>query len=54
MRTFDSIPDFIFLGIEQMNLPKAGSFGSQPGLTHSIQIIKGNMGEIVQQNAHKD
>lgn len=36
-----------------MNLPKSGSFGSQPG-SHSIQIIKGNMGEIVQQNAHND
>lgn len=54
MRTFDEIPHFIFLGIVQMIMPQTGSFGSQPLTSHSIQIVKGNMGDIVQQNAHKD
>ena len=53
LRTFDAIPDFIFLGIEQISIPNSGSFGQAP-LIHSIQIIKGAMGNLIQQNAHTD
>ncbi len=54
MRTFDAIPDFIFLGIEQMSISNPGSFGQAPGAQHTIQIVKGNMGNLIQYNAHND
>ena len=32
IKTFDSIADFIFLGIDQMSISNPGSFGQQPGI----------------------
>jgi hypothetical protein len=37
-----------------MSIQNPGSFGQAPGAQHSIQIIKGSMGNLIQQNAHND